>query len=283
VAQEISGNDATCTFQTSGAPRQCDEDQGSVPTVAPDGTVFVAFVNNQHAAAWESRQEFERQYMVVRSHDGGRTWSDPVHVVDMEDGSNDFPMNVDGRRTLTHWQIRVNSYGNIVASPIDGTLYLTFTDNRNGRHDVAHPTTNTDVFIMSSKDGVHWEGPRPVTNRDTDQWFPWASVNPVTGEVGVLYHDRLSRNHYGTALSTGANPADLQRRLVSDEPSDPVHSLYFRAETKDCFKCATFHGDYISLAYGADGSANAVWTDMRRYVTVGDIAGHFEHIFFSRL
>jgi hypothetical protein len=61
-----------------------------------------------------------------------------------------------------------------------------------------------------------------------------------------------------------------------------VHSLYFRAETKDCFKCATFHGDYINLAYGSDGSSNVVWTDMRRFVTVGDIAGHIEHIFFSR-
>ena len=27
-------------------------------------------------------------------------------------------------------------------------------------------------------------------------------------------------------------------------------------------KCAMFNGDYISLAYGSDGRANMVWTDM---------------------
>jgi hypothetical protein len=27
--------------------------------------------------------------------------------------------------------------------------------------------------------------------------------------------------------------------------------------------CATFHGDYIAIAYGSDGKANLTWTDMR--------------------
>lgn len=30
-----------------------------------------------------------------------------------------------------------------------------------------------------------------------------------------------------------------------------------------CEFCAVFHGDYIGLAYGSDGHANATWTDMR--------------------
>jgi len=30
-----------------------------------------------------------------------------------------------------------------------------------------------------------------------------------------------------------------------------------------CEFCAVFHGDYIGLAYGRDGHANAIWTDMR--------------------
>jgi hypothetical protein len=283
IAREISGSGPFCTFQTAGGGHSCDEDQGSVPTVAPDGSVYVAFQNSQHESAWESDQEFDDQALVVRSHDGGRTWSDPVHVADLEDGSNDFPLNVDGRPTLTDWQIRVPTYGNIAASPIDGTLYLTFTDNRNGRHDTANPTTDTDVFISTSNDGIHWRGPWPVTQRNTDQWFPWVGVNPVTGKIGVVYHDRLDFGEYGTAFSTGSKPWALQRRVITDNRSHVRDSLYFRARVPGCFKCATFHGDYISLAYGSDGAAHAVWTDMRRTVAVDDVDGHFQHIFYSKL
>jgi hypothetical protein len=280
--QEISGSHRTCTFQEGGPARQCDQDQASVPTVAPDGTVYVAFQNEQNSRAWEARERFENQYMVVSSDDGGVTWSDPVHVVDQEDGTRDFPANVDGRPTLTDWQLRTPTFGNIAASPVDGTLYLSFTDNRHGRHDVARPRTDTDVFLMTSDDGINWDGPTAVTRSNTDQWFPWVEVNPVTNEVGVLYHDRLGPKTYGTALSTGDNLDSLQRQLITDKRSHPRNSLYFRAELRDCPKCATFHGDYINLAYGPDGSANLVWTDMRRYVEVKDTAGYAQNVFFSR-
>ena len=62
----ISGsNAAICTFQTAGPAGECDENQFSVPTVAPNGTVYVAFQNSQNAALWESPQEFDDQSLVV--------------------------------------------------------------------------------------------------------------------------------------------------------------------------------------------------------------------------
>jgi len=52
--QEISGsNAALCTFQESGAAGACDENQFSVPTVAPDGPVYVAFENEQNKSLRE--------------------------------------------------------------------------------------------------------------------------------------------------------------------------------------------------------------------------------------
>ncbi|MDQ3751654.1 MAG: glycoside hydrolase [Actinomycetota bacterium] len=286
--QEISGRSPTCTYQEAGGGRDCDEDQGSVPAVAPDGTVYVSFQNAQHEAAWEAGEQFEDQYMVVRSEDGGETWDNPVSVADMEDGSRDFPLNVDDRQTLTNYQLRVPTFGHFVSDPNSGRLYLVFTDNRAGRHDVARPVTDTNVFITSSADGIKWTTPSAVTSRTTDQWFPSVDVNPVTGEVGVLYHDRIEDGFrdrlYTTTLAEGRPGAWTYTRVAS-AGSHPRNSLYFRAAEEGCWKCSVFHGDYISLDYGSDGSANAVWTDMRRYVDLGvpGGTGFTENIFFSRL
>jgi hypothetical protein len=282
-AREISGrNIEFCTFQVRGRPHLCDEDQASTIAIGPDGTVSVAFINEQHQAAWEPGEEFENQYMVVQSKDGGTTWSRPAHVVDLEDGSRDYPLNADGRQTLTGYQVRVWAPGNIVADPRTGMLYLTFSDNRFGVHDVDDPQTDTKVLVMSSADGTHWAGPDPVDLSGGDQWFPFADVNPVTGEVGVLYNDRRedgSQTHEVT-LATGL-PGSFTLHDVTTAPSDPTNSEYFQAGVPECEFCALFHGDYISVAYGSDGTANVVWTDMRE--PVGDDRRKGEFIFYARM
>ena len=205
-AQEISGsNAALCTFQASGPAGQCDENQFSVPTVGPDGTVYVAFQNEQNKALWEPGEVFDDQYLLVKSTDGGGTWSSPTFVVGLEDGSADYPLNVDGRQTLTGYQLRVNSAGNIVASPRaseNGKLVPRLRDNRNGTHDSASPVTNTDVFLMtSSNGGSTWSGTDAGRLGPGDQWFPWVDVNPTNGTIGVA----LQRPR-------GREPGALQRR-----------------------------------------------------------------------
>jgi hypothetical protein len=265
--QEISGsNPAICTFQETGPAGVCDEDQFSVPTVGSDGTVFVAFQNFQNEATWEPGDLFESQYLVVRSADGGATWSNPTFVVALEDGTTDYPLNVSGRQTLSGYQVRVNSAGNIVADPTNGRLYLVFSDNRAGVHDVASPITNTNVFLMTSRDGVRWSGPTLVDPSTTDQWFPWVEVNPVDGTIGIVYHTRLASNPdlYDTVLVEG-KPRALKTTFTTSAPSDPTDSIFFRAGVAGCEDCATFHGDYNNLSYGIDGVAHVAWTDMRDF------------------
>ena len=142
-------------------------------------------MNSQNQALWEPGEEFEDQYLVVSSSDGGVHWSHPRFVVGMEDGSRDYPINVDGRQTLTGYQVRVWGAGNIVAEPDEnGHLYLVFSDNRNGVHDSDNPVTNSDVFVVSSTNGGQtWTAPTPVDTGGGDQWFPWADVNPVEREA----------------------------------------------------------------------------------------------------
>ncbi len=282
-AKEISGsNAALCTYQTTGPAGRCDENQFSVPTVGPDGSIYVAFENGQNESLWEPGDAFEDQYLMVKSTNGGQTWSSPSFVVGLEDGTADYPFNVNGRQTLTGYQVRVNSAGNIVASPTDGTLYLVFSDNRNGIHNSADPVTNTDVFLMTSwNGGDSWNGPIQVDSGAGDQWFPWVEVNPTNGEIGIVYHDRGDSNGplYDTALVEGT-PGSLVKTIVNTAPSDPTQSIFFQAEVEGCETCATFHGDYNNVSYGADGAANIVWTDMRDVDP--DSGLHFQFIYYAQ-
>lgn len=281
--QAISGSSSSlCTFQGDGSAGVCDENQFSVPTVGPDGTVYVAFENDQNEALWEAGETFDDQYLLVKSTNGGATWSSPTFVVGLEDGSADYPINVNDRQTLSGYQLRVNSAGNIVASPTDGTLYLVYSDNRNGGRDLADPVTNTDVFVIASTDGgATWTAPAQVDAGGGDQWFPWVDVDPTNGSIGILYHDRGASNGalYHTALAEGT-PGSLVKTILSAAPSDPTHSVFFQSDAEGCEACATFHGDYIGLSYGSDGVANAAWTDMSVFST--ELDGFQQFIFTTR-
>jgi hypothetical protein len=287
----ISGsNPNLCTYQADGPAGVCDEDQFSVPSVGPDGTVYVSFDNDQNMALWEAGEVFDSQFLLVKSTDGGVSWSAPTFIVGLEDGSRDYPISVDGRQTLTNYQLRVASATNIVADPTrNDRLYFAFFDNRNGTHDVDNPVTNTDVFITrSTNGGASWTPPQRVNSPDSgagnDQWFPWVDVSPVDGTVGVLYNDRsydpTHDTHEATLAESPAGGASFTSAKVSTASSHPRDSRFFQALISGCENCARFHGDYIGLAYGSDGGANAVWTDMR---DVDPATGlYLQFIYFAR-
>lgn len=290
--REISGSATFCDIQYDGPVGECDENQFSVPTVAPDGAAYVAFENEQNSSIQEPGEEFgnkkqihDNQYLVVKSTDGGVTWSAPVIAASLEDGPTNYPMNTGKRQTLTGYQVRVNSGGNIVAGPT-GTLYLVWSDNRNGTSDLATPVTNTDVFITTSTDGgATWSTPSQVDPDLGDQWLPWVDVDPITGDLAVVYHTRDDPNPdlYNTAVATGV-PGAFTVTQVSTTPSDPTRSVFFKAKVKGCFACATFMGDYNRLAFGPDGVAHVTWNDMRRpYPKAEKPPLYFQFIFYTRI
>ena len=276
---EISGsNPAYCTANQgpAGPPGACDESFFSYGAVRPNGDVVVGFINQQHAAAWEVPNEFENQILTVTSHDGGVTWTDPVHVEDLEDGGtesvvfSDYPSNVDVRATQTGFQFRTGSWGNLNVDPVTGSVYLVWTDNRDGLHDVPSPVTDTNVFMSMSTNGVTWSAPIRVTAGVSDKWFPWVAARG--GKVGVLYQEEAGPGLYVTQLATSTNNgASWSYQTVSNAVSDANHSVWFRAHAPNCDQCATFIGDYIGLAFDTLGRAHMTWTDMRRDIAVPEI------------
>jgi hypothetical protein len=275
--REISGrNPDLCTFSGTPLPYdgRCREDQFSSPVVAPDGTIFVAFVNDQAV----NDGNFRDQYLVVSSSDGGETWTPPVRASDLiHDGVNDYPINVVGRQTLSNSQFRVNSAGNLCIDPRSGALFIVWSDNRNG----TSSNTNTDVFAVSSPNGINWSPPQAVSVAPNDQFYPWGAVAP-DGTLNVSFMDRSydpQNVKYGITLARQqANHLRLQR--VDTGLSDPNHARWFSSATGGK---TIFLGDYTGLTVDANGVAHPVWTDMRRVVTVRDLTGTNEDIFTAAI
>lgn len=205
--QEISGFHPSCTFQSTGPAGECDENQFSIPEVAPNGWLYVHFFNGQYEAAWEVPFDFDSQIMVVRSTDGGQTFSNPVPVVQLEDGLSDMPFSVISRQTIWGHQIRWNAAGNISVNPndprdvtivfadrgmpnpnaIEGCFYELPGDPPNYDPCNAGPGSDTDVYLVRSADGGMTWGPRTVLEHQAGPaWFPWSDHKP-DGTLAVAW------------------------------------------------------------------------------------------------
>lgn len=198
---EISGSHSSCTFQSGGPANECDEDQFSIPDVASDGTLYVHFINGQNESEWEQDFDFDSQVMVVKSTDGGVSFTNPVPVVQLEDGLSDMPYSVIGRQTIYGHQIRWTSVGNMTVDPTNpnhvtvvfadrGTpnpnatdgCFLTASGGLNigsaPNYDPcsAGPGSDTNVYRVDSWDGSMTWGPRTLVDNagGAQQWFAWA-------------------------------------------------------------------------------------------------------------
>ena len=108
-----------------------------------------------------------------------------------------------------------------------------------------------------------WSSPLGVDMGPSDQWFPLVAVDPVTGQVGVLYNDRDPSNpHLYDASLTVETAVGPVKTIVSAELSDPTNPSSSERTCRDANTAPSSKGDYITLAYGTDGHANMAWTDM---------------------
>ncbi len=250
--QAISGFSPDCSAALYGAPNECDLNQDSYPAVAPTGRVYVSFENFNTPA--------ENQAMIVRSDNGGQTWTPPAKLATLFDIN--YPQNVDGRSTLTGCQLRYSVKANTAVDPSDPsgqTVYVVFADNRNG----TAAATNTDVFLAKSTDGGFTWTLITVDNSPNDQFYPWVAV-ASNGNVSVGYMDRFvataadqTQCKYGfsvTKLDSAGNV--LNKTEVDTGISNLSNSRWFGINSR-------FIGDYNGVAIGSDGTTWSLWTDQR--------------------
>ena len=278
---EISGSAPFCIGFGGGTA--CNQDEFSVPTVAADGSIYIAFVSLANTT------NFRDQYLVVKvDPQTGARVAGPFKVADLVDGITDTPFNAFGEPTLQDSQFRTFAFGNIAADPTNAAhLAVVWTDTRNSRlpapSDPYEAKTNSDVIAAQSFDrGRTWSAATAL-KISNDQFQAFGNYG-ADGLLRIGFFDRQydKANHqYGYSLATETRTGSLRfsTRQLTTVLSDPTQGdRWFSGLTvNSAFPHPTsFLGDYSGTAPGA-----ALWTDLRNEVCFGVRCGHGEDALYA--
>ena len=262
--------------------------QGSRPVVAPDGSVYIFWDGSTRLAATDS-------IYMVKSTDGGVTWSAPSAVAPLQEVG-----------TLKNTKFRVNSFPAAAAGP-DGSLYATWTSSTKDTA-TTYDSSSFCAYASAEPAGCHAQA---VYSKSSDGGATWSAPDAVPGTA----INRLAVGYpgsAGTSLSAPvASPADSVYPAVSVsstgsvyfssyvadvvspwqtcaqyDPNGSIHCLtagpyinnsklnYIVSKLGGTTQVATtasintryqfrggFIGDYTDLAVGSDNVAHPMWTD----------------------
>lgn len=248
--------------------------QGSVPAVAPDGTLYVAYEGSTPSSGYNADA-----ILLARSTNGGQSFIN-TELARAYDDYNCYPINISqGRQTLSGEQFRINSFPSFAIDPTTGHLYITWADNQanpgcgyeKGGSFVG-PTSN-QVKLISSSDGLAWSTPRVITTGASDKVYPAVGAN--AGRVVVSYYTRAYSPTGAACQAAGLDTVTNQ--LVRF--GGPVCLDYAMRSSGDDFASETrltsessnpyitfagsFIGDYTGALVDSTSSAYAVWADFR--------------------
>jgi hypothetical protein len=263
-----------------------DEAFVSVPTVAADGRIYVAFLNTTDLAT--GRDDYE---VVEVSPSTGARLAGPFKVATTIDGFTDYPLAF-GRQTYQDSLFRTWAAGNITADPTSPAhLAVVWSDMRNSTLPAPvnpyEATTNSDViFSQSTDNGRTWSDPVAVTLVG-DQFMPWGAFDAAgTLRIGTFDRSGDAANHrYDYSLLTQTGPASFARSVVTTTQSDPTTGDRWFAATvdPDFPRATTFLGDYSNIAVvPGTTSVVAYWTDMRLDACFAGACRKGEDAFFGR-
>lgn len=216
-----------------------DEDdtmEGAVPAVGPDGQVYLAWAGR--GVIW-----FDV------STNGGLNWGTDAAIA-TQPGGWDFA--VPGIYRCNGLPVTLCDTGN---SPWRGNLYVVWSDQREGADD-------TDIWFARSTDGgTSWSEPlNPVQEAGAHhQFFPWATIDPVTGYLYIVFYDRRETvgeyTDVWVAMSSdgGVNWTDFR---VSESSFVPESWVFFG----DYAGIAARRGHVLPAWMRMDAGELSVWT-----------------------
>jgi len=286
IASPIHVSKSTTAGRTWSTPRSVSDaahpyNQGSQPVVANNGTLYVAFESGSVTTNYATDA-----LVVARSTDGGKTFAN-TEVARVYDDYDCYPMNIDGRQTLTNEQFRLNSYPSVALDPSNGKLVIVWADQQGsgtcgGGGSTFSGTTSNQVRMVTSANGTTWSAVQTLTS-GADTAFPAVGAN----------HGRIVVGYFTRAYSPSPTAADrscgvLLMDTTTGEvvpPTDPAVAAApicldyamkasndgFAAETRLSTESSnpylqfagTFIGDYEGVAVDSHGKAALVWTDNR--------------------
>ena len=182
--------------------------EGAVPAVGPDGEIYVSW-------AGPAGLVFDR------SIDGGITWLENDITV------SDFPGG---------WDYAVPGLGrcdgfpvtccDLSQSPYRGTVYINWSDQRNG-------TDDTDVWLLKSTDGgITWSD-RIRVNDDPPgkhQFLTWMTIDQTNGRIWIVFYDRrnYTDNQTDVYLAYSIDGGETFTNIrISESPFTPTAGVFF--------------------------------------------------------
>lgn len=200
--------------------------EGAMPAVGPEGQIYLSWAG-------------PGGIMFDRSLDGGDTWLDEDIFVSDQHGGWDF--SIPGIYRANGFPVICCDNSN---SPYRGTIYINWTDQRNGAND-------TDVWLVKSTDnGSTWSAPLRVNDDEPGkhQFFSWMAIDQTNGNLWFVFYDRRNYPDENTDVYiafSGDGGETFQNFRVSESPFIPNPNVFF--------------GDYNNIA-AHNNVVRPVWT-----------------------